>query len=79
MRPNDIKKIIADCINTITFKYNGENCGVDPEVNHYEPTYTMWYGKKWKDFFNVDDLLAEKFFDGKSLLDICDKLDINFS
>lgn len=55
---------------TAEFEYNGQQCGVEPQTQDSETTYTMWYGEVWKDYDNIDDLLSDGFFDGESLQDI---------
>ena len=50
---------------TAEFEYNGQQCGVEPQTQDSETTYTMWYGEVWKDYDNIDDLLSDGFFDGR--------------
>ena len=63
---------------TAEFEYNGQQCGVAPQTQDSEPTYTMWYGEVWKDYDNIDDLLSDGFFDGESLQDIFPSIDVWF-
>ncbi len=63
---------------TAEFEYNGKQCGVEPQTQDSETTYTMWYGEALKDYDNIDDLLSDEFFDGKSLQDIFPSIDVWF-
>ena len=56
----------------------GQQCGVEPQTQDSETTYTMWYGEVWKDYDNIDDLLSDGFFDGESLQDIFPSIDVWF-
>lgn len=63
---------------TAEFEYNGKKCGIEPETQNSNTTYTMWYGDAWKDYDNIDDLLSNLFFDGESLQDIFPSIDAWF-
>lgn len=63
---------------TAEFEYNSKQCGVEPQTQDSETTYTMWYGEAWKDYDNIDDLLSDGFFDGESLQDIFPSIDVWF-
>lgn len=63
---------------TAEFEYNGKQCGVEPQTQDSETTYTMWYGEVLKDYDNIDDLLSDEFFDGESLQDIFPSVDVWF-
>ena len=63
---------------TAEFEYNGQQCGVEPQTQDSETTYTMWYGEVGKDYDNIDDLLSDGFFDGESLQDIFPSIDVWF-
>ena len=58
---------------TAEFEYNGQQCGVEPQTQDSETTYTMWKG-----YDNIDDLLSDGFFDGESLQDIFPSIDVWF-
>lgn len=63
---------------TAEFEYNGKQCGVEPQTQDSETTYTMWYDEVLKDYDNIDDLLSDEFFDGESLQDIFPSIDVWF-
>ena len=73
----DLKNIILDCCNDVIFTYNGKKSGVTAEVSDSVPTFQVWHGSDMKDYDDVDVLLSDKFFSGKSINDLVEK--INFT
>ncbi|MCI9427371.1 MAG: hypothetical protein HFI81_06380 [Eubacterium sp.] len=69
---------IVKMYGTAEFSYKGKTCGVEPETNNSITTYCMWYGKVWKDYKGIDDLMTDRFFDGRSLTDILPEIDVWF-
>ena len=70
--------ILSDEYATAEFEYNGKRCGIEPATSDSNTTYAMWYGETWKDYSDIDDLLSDDFFDGRSLRDIFDSVDVQF-
>ena len=70
MKSDDLKKIVDSCLNDIVFDYNGKQCGITSTVHNYIPTFQVWYGQKTKEYDNVQDVVTDKFYDDKSLLDL---------
>lgn len=68
--------ILNDCCNDIAFSFGGKQSGVMPEVANHKKTYHVWYGEKTKDYLSVDELVNDRFFDGKSIKEIFNELDI---
>lgn len=66
-----IKNRINELCSVVTFDYNGKSCGIDPLSND---NFDMWYGDKAKTVVSIDDVMNDKFFDGKSLTEIADKI-----
>lgn len=73
----DLKNVILDCCNDVIFTYNGKKSGVTAEVNDSVPTFQVWHGSDMKNYKDVDALLSDEFFSGKSINDLADK--INFT
>ncbi len=63
---------------TAEFDYNGQKCGVEPETKNSVTTYCVWYGKACKDYSDINKLLADKFFDGRSLSEVLSEVDVWF-
>ena len=70
MKPNDLTKLVNSCLNDIVFDYNGKQCGITSAVHNYIPTFQAWYGHKTKEYDNVQDVVTDKFYGDKSLLDL---------
>ena len=54
----------------LSFSYHGKRAGVTSIVEDGWPTFTSWFGNAMKEYHNVDAVIADKFFDGKSLADL---------
>lgn len=77
MNANELRATIDECINCITFEYKGKKCGVEcVSLLDGIPDFDMWYGDKVETYHDVDTVMNEAFFDGKSLAEICGILDI---
>ncbi len=70
MKQNELKQIISECCNDITFEYNGKAAGITSTVENYIPTFQVWYGNEIKEYKTVEDVMSDPFYDGKSLNDI---------
>ena len=79
MSIEQLKDLILSCVNDVYFIFNGRECGVSSQVNNYVPVYECWYGDKIKEYSNVDDLLGDLFFDGRSIVDIIQDLEVSIS
>lgn len=71
----EIKQYIEQMISHITFTYNGKNCGVDPIL--YNKRYDMWYGEDVFTAKSVDEVMNKPFFNGKSLSDIAEIIELD--
>ena len=75
MTVDSLTSTIQNCINDIIFFYNGKQSGITSTVHQYQPTFQAWHGDKTKEYSNVDDMLQDKFYSGKSLLDLIDSVE----
>lgn len=73
MSIDDIKKILEVNFAHIAFDYAGEHCGVDPLA---ADRFDAWCGDEDAEFESVDELVESPFFNGKTLKEICDKIEI---
>lgn len=73
-----LKQVIAECHNDIVFEYNNKQSGITSTVENSIPTFQVWHGNDVKEYSNVDDLIIDKFYSGKSLIDLIDKVVIKF-
>ena len=68
-----IKNRISEIASHFTFEYHGKPCGVDP---FSKSEFNMWYGDNNMTANNIDDVMNYPFFDGESLSEICDNIEI---
>ena len=73
MMADKIKNRISECCSHFTFDYNGKECGVDPFSDN---KFDMWCGDEVVTVGSIDKVMNDKFYDGMSLTEIADKIDI---
>ena len=74
-----LKNIILECCNDVLFVYNGKNSGVTSEVQDSIPTFQVWHGSDVKEYSDVDTLMSDKFFGGKSIDDLLNTVNFTFA
>jgi len=79
MTKQDLKNIISDCCNDVIFTYNGKKSGITSEVHDSIPTFQVWHGSETKEYDNVDDVMNDKFYSGKSVNDLIGSIDFAFA
>ena len=79
MTKAEMKQIIEDCCNDVLFTYNGKNAGITSEVKNYVPTFQAWSGSSTKKYTNVDDVMADKFFGEKSIIELLGEVEFTFA
>ena len=79
MTTQELKSIIADCCNDVVFTYNGKKSGITSVVHNSVPTFQVWFGSETKEYDNVDDVMSDKFYDGKSINDLIHDVDFTFA
>lgn len=67
-----IRNEIKACKTDMVFVYNGLKSGVTSEVTKSIPTFQAWHGDKYKYYKDVDDVISDKFYSGKSLTELAD-------
>lgn len=71
MNVQKIKDQIKEIRSHFLFEYNGKSCGVDP---FSENDFDIWYGDNLKSVQSIDEVMNDKFFDGKSLTEIANEI-----
>lgn len=79
MSKTEIANIISDCCNDVIFTYNGKKSGITSEVKDSIPTFQVWHGSETKEYGNVDDVMNDKFYSGKSINDLVGVVDFTFA
>lgn len=79
MTKQELKNIISDCCNDVVFTYNGKKSGITSEVHNSISTFQVWHGNETKEYDNVDDVVSDKFYSGKSINDLMNDVDFSFA
>ncbi len=72
MSADELKDEISEQCNDVSFVYNGKASGVIPQFDRVPPTFFVWYGEEEKVYSDIDEVMSDKFFDGKSLAEIAE-------
>ena len=78
MNAKMIRDRLSECVTLMGFTYNGAYGNIDPcysPENGY--SYLMYFKDKEETYYNLDDVMAVPFFDGKSLSEICDQIEVD--
>ena len=73
MTASDLRNWINSITQDIDFSYNGKNGSICPISR---TNISLCYDGNTVDVQSVDAAMSTPFIDGKSLSDLCDKLDI---
>ena len=74
MTASALKKQISKMYSHILFEYKGKNCGIDPIT---KDKIAMWFGGEYLTTHSADEAMQIKLFDGKSLNEIANKIEIH--
>ena len=77
MNKDELRQILSECCNDISFSYRGLLSGVTVEVYSYVSTYQAWHGDDIKEYDNMDKVMNDKFYSGKSLNDLVKEVEID--
>jgi len=70
----ELKDWIASCVQDITFEYRGEECSIIPLSEH---DMSVSFGPhRVKDYTGIDDLMNDPFWDGRSLTEIAEEIEL---
>lgn len=74
MKSNDLKNLILSLSKDIVFTYNNKNVCIIPfNKNKFE----VGFGDKVRGFTNIEELMGNNFFDGKSLNEISNIIELD--
>ena len=79
MKQNELMALLDDCCHDFAFLVDGKASGIMPEVINYQKTYHAWCGAAVKRFHHNIGCDDYPFFNGKTLNDLCDSLNIQLS
>lgn len=77
MTTQELRKIFSEYCNDIVFSYAGKPSGVTIEVSNYAPMFQVWHGDQTKVYDDLDDLMSDPFYSGKSLDDLAEKVEFD--
>ena len=71
---SDFMHHIIDLGHDATFCYNSNKAGISSQVENGVFSFELWYGEQIKEYKNIDleTVMADSFFDGKSINDLID-------
>ncbi|WP_027407151.1 hypothetical protein [Anaerovibrio sp. RM50] len=75
MTKERLREVLDDELQDVGFEYGGENHLIIP---HGSKRYTVCYGDESKDYTNIDEMMNDKVFYGKSLNEIASQLTLHF-
>lgn len=70
MTLKDLYISIIDEAQDTCFVYNGKHCGITPLVENSIFTFNAWYGDNNKTYHDYQELIHDKFYGGKSLVEL---------
>lgn len=79
-KKDEFMRCILDLGNDAIFDYNGKKAGLSSQVKNYVFSFQVWYGNQTKEYGTVEleTIMADPFFDGKSINDLLEEITIYF-
>ena len=74
MKQKDLEKLILSLTQDVIFDFEGESACINPWNSH---KIEVGYGDKVKTYDNIKSVMEDPFYHGKSLSDICERIDIH--
>ncbi len=74
MKPDDLKQLILSLTQDVTFEFEGRYACINP---YNSRKIEVGYEEKVKTYSDIDEVMSDKFYHGKSLKDICSQLQID--
>lgn len=74
MSPKKLKELILSLTQDVVFEYKGKYACINP----WNPKkIEVGYGDEVKAYTDIEDVMNDKFYDGKSLMEISEQLNID--
>lgn len=74
MKPENLKELILSLTQDVIFEYDGAVACINP---WNETRIEVGYDDKMKTYDNIDDVMSDPFYHGKSLQEISGQLNID--
>ena len=78
MTSKEIRTIIGDSYSDFSFSFKGKIGGVLISAKDGKVTWLLWYGEQEKKLHDINDVMSEKMFEGKSLEDIAGEIELPY-
>ena len=72
----DIREALENCCEDVYFTYDGKESGVTATVKDSVPLYQSWHGSSVKYYCSIDAVMEDKFYSGKSIIDLIGLVEI---
>lgn len=69
---------LAEGLSDLEFEYNGVQSVVELEIHDGKRTFQAWNGEEDKCYDDVEEVLSDKFYNGRSIKDIANETDFWF-
>ena len=73
MKISELRTALGINYSDLEFQYHGKPCGVTSTVHHSKPSFQAWCGDELREYHNVDAVMADRFYDGKTLVELLDE------
>lgn len=73
LNSEEIKKLILSLVQDVVFEYENKTCCINPWSR---TKFEVGYNDIVKIYSDIDDLMNDTIFDGRSLSDIADEIEI---
>lgn len=73
----ELKNVVMDNFNEVSFSYNNKKCGILLNADNEVIKFLAFCGESEKEYQDFDKLIADSFFDGKSILEIINMIEID--
>ena len=74
MKPENLKELILSLTQDVIFEYDGAIACINP---WNEAKIEVGYGDKMKTYDNINDVMSDTFYHGKSLQEISEQINID--
>lgn len=71
-----LKQLVVDEANDFYFSYKNMRAGIENTFTNGRIIYNVWWGDKEKQYSSFYDVVTDKFYDGKSIMELLMNRDI---
>ena len=71
-----LKQLVVDEANDVYFSYKNVRAGIENTITNGRIIYNVWWGDKEKQYSSFYDVVTDKFYDGKSIMELLMNRDI---